>query len=183
MSIKIKDLVKRNIPKDSSDLAELSDQIWELGTLSEIKEKVSPDLFTIHIAINMIGNWQSDGWYGIIRNNFNLIPYIPQTLDKLGLLEIKEAFQNVISLFPKFTVFDDSKLYCDIISFLSNVRLKVNDERLNQYSITERSQISEAYHRKMEILDNLSESLWTDHTNKEGWAAALEYIQLHIEET
>lgn len=177
MSITVEDIVKRKTPKDSIDLVKMSDQIWELGSLEEIKEKVTPDLFTIHIAINMIGNWQCDGWYGIIRNNFELIPYIPLTLDKLGLSKIKEALENVTSLFPKFTVFNDSKLYYDVIRFLSNVRDKVNDERLNQYSKAERMQISNEYHRKMEILDNLTEPLWGYNKNEECWKIVLDYIR------
>lgn len=73
--------------------------------------------------------------------------------------EIKEALENVISLFPKFTVFNDSKLYYDVIRFLSDTLDKVVDERLNQYGKAEHMRISEEYHRKMEILDTLTEPL------------------------
>ena len=39
-------------------LVKLSDKLWEIGTLEEIREQVSPDLFLLHIGINMIGNWK-----------------------------------------------------------------------------------------------------------------------------
>lgn len=48
---------------DENTLAELSDKLWELGTLDDIKEKVTPELFTLHICMNMVGNWQCDGWW------------------------------------------------------------------------------------------------------------------------
>ena len=37
---------------DENTLAELSDKLWELGTLDDIKEKVTPELFTLHICMN-----------------------------------------------------------------------------------------------------------------------------------
>ena len=40
---------------DENTLAELSDKLWELGTLDDIKEKVTPELFTLHICMNMVG--------------------------------------------------------------------------------------------------------------------------------
>ena len=43
---------------EEGTLVELSDKLWELGTLEKIKEEVSPELFTLHIGMNMIGNWQ-----------------------------------------------------------------------------------------------------------------------------
>ena len=53
---------------DENTLAELSDKLWELGTLDDIKEKVTPELFTLHICINMVGNWQ----YKISHNQLPL---------------------------------------------------------------------------------------------------------------
>ena len=41
---------------DENTLAELSDKLWELGTLDDIKEKVTPELFTLHICMNDIVN-------------------------------------------------------------------------------------------------------------------------------
>ncbi|MEK4425006.1 hypothetical protein [Solibacillus sp. FSL K6-1523] len=61
MNIGLNEMWDGKIPADETELAELSDKIWELGELDTIKEKVPPELFRLHIAINMIGNWQCDG--------------------------------------------------------------------------------------------------------------------------
>ncbi|WP_310605014.1 hypothetical protein [Anaerosporobacter sp.] len=175
--ITIENFIKKDYPKDSDDLLAISEQIWKLGDLEEIERKVSAELFVLHIAINVVGNWQGDGWHGIVRDQAVLIPYITQTLDKLDLQEIKEAFQEVISMFPEFTRFVDDKLYCDIINFITNTRCKVNDERLNQYSEEERSRISKEYHEKMEKLEEISEEQWSYNAPKEGWEPILNYIK------
>lgn len=41
--------------------ARISDDIWQLGSLEEIKKEVSPETFTFHMAVNIIGNWKCDG--------------------------------------------------------------------------------------------------------------------------
>lgn len=66
---------------DENTLAELSDKLWELGTLDDIKEKVTPELFTLHICMNMVGNWQCDGWWYIICEQVKLVPFIPEALN------------------------------------------------------------------------------------------------------
>lgn len=49
--------------------------------------------------------WKGDGWWYIICEQADLVPYIPMTLEKLNLPELKTAFENVINLFPEYTVF------------------------------------------------------------------------------
>lgn len=61
MRIGLNEIWDGKIPTDEMNLAELSDKIWEIGELDAIQEKVSPELFQLHIAINSIGNWQCDG--------------------------------------------------------------------------------------------------------------------------
>lgn len=40
-------------------------------------------------------------------------------LDKLNLTELKTAFENIIKLFPEYTIFkSDDKAYYDIVNFL-----------------------------------------------------------------
>lgn len=81
---------------------------------------------------NMIGNWQGDGWWFLISEQAELVPFIPNTLEVLKLHKLKAAFEHIISLFPSFTVFSNKdETYYDIINFLQNVRFKVADERLN----------------------------------------------------
>ena len=45
-----------------SKLASISDDIWKLGPIEKIKDEVSAEVFTFHVAVNMIGNWKGDGW-------------------------------------------------------------------------------------------------------------------------
>ena len=45
-----------------SKLASISGDIWKLGSIEKIKEEVSAEVFTFHVAVNMIGNWKGDGW-------------------------------------------------------------------------------------------------------------------------
>lgn len=81
---------------NESKFASISDDIWQLGSLEEIKKEVSPEAFTFHIAVNMIGNWKCDGWHFIFVECNSLLPYISEVLDKLGLLEVKNQFDGII---------------------------------------------------------------------------------------
>lgn len=94
---------------------------------------------------NMIGNWQGDGWWFLISEQAELVPFIPNTLEVLKLHKLKAAFEHIISLFPSFTVFSNKdETYYDIINFLQNVRFKVADERLNAISPEDRKTLVHA---------------------------------------
>lgn len=45
---------------NESKFASISDDIWQLGSLEEIKKEVSHEAFTFNIIVNMIGNWKCD---------------------------------------------------------------------------------------------------------------------------
>ena len=47
---------KHNDGEPETSLVNMSDEIWQGGTLEEIKAKVSNEMFTFHVALNMIGN-------------------------------------------------------------------------------------------------------------------------------
>ena len=123
---------------DENTLAELSDKLWELGTLDDIKEKVTPELFTLHICMNMVGNWQCDGWWYIICEQVKLVPFIPEALNALGLFTLKTAFEKVISCFPQDTIFTDDNNYIDTVNFLQNNRFKVStiNEQISNFAQT-----------------------------------------------
>ena len=174
MSMTIKNFFK-TIPENEGELVIVSDEIWKLGSLEDIKKKVSPELFTAQVSMNIIGNWQCDGWESIISYHPDFFPYVPQALDAIGQPEIKKAFQNVIALLPDFLSFNDggadvNALYCDAINFLANVRFKISDERFNQYSKEERAQLSQEFNEKMEILEGLSDPLFK-------WDGVINYIK------
>lgn len=82
--------------EDRLKLARISDDIWQLGSLEEIKKEVSHETFIFHIAVNMIGNWQGDGWNYIFAEGHTLLPYISETFNELELLELKSQFDNTI---------------------------------------------------------------------------------------
>ena len=160
-------------------LVELSDKLWELGTLEEIKEKVSPELFTLHIGMNMIGNWKGEGWWGVISEQVELIPFIPDTLEALGLSDLKTAFENVISCFPEDTIFSNDDNYCDTINFLQNRRFKVSNEKLNTISPEKRNELVENIHYYLEELEQLTEPLWGYSGENDGWKPVLDFISVH----
>lgn len=156
MNIGLNEIWDGKIPADETDLAELSDKIWEMGELDTIQEMVSPDLFQLHIAINMIGNWQCDGWDGIIAYQPHLVPYISEVLAKFGMPQMQHTFDEVIAIFPDFITFEDDALYCDMINFLHNMRLKVSDERLNRYTKEERQAMEKQYKEKLNQLEAMT---------------------------
>ena len=52
------------------------------------------------------------------------------------------------------------------------------DERLNAISKEERRALSEAYHRGVQRLDDLSEKLWGYGAEEDGWKNVLLNLQL-----
>jgi len=137
--------------------ASISDDLWKLGSIDKIKDEVSPETFTFHVAVNMIGNWKGDGWDFIFYEGRALLPYIPDTLSKLGLVEIKDAFEQTLSVFPDFA-----------------------DERLNAISKEERTALSKAYHKGVQRLDDLSEKLWGYRAEEDGWKNVLDYLNSFV---
>jgi hypothetical protein len=96
---KIKDVFP-SLPKNDDDLVAVSDELWKLGSVDDIKKQVSPELLIAHISMNIIGNHQCDGWASILDHYSAMFPYIPQALEALGLPEIKDEFQNVVTVLP-----------------------------------------------------------------------------------
>ena len=163
------------IPGNEYDLVRVSDEIWKLGSIEEIRGKVCPELFTAHVAMNIIGNWQCDGWESIIAYHPDLLPHVPQALDAIGQPEIKEAFQSVMELFPEFSTYSDggadvNSLYSNIVNFLTDVNFDTNDERLNQYSKETRAQLSQKFNSRVESLEELSDPLLR-------WDGVINYIR------
>ena len=164
---------------DENTLAELSDKLWELGTLDDIKEKVTPELFTLHICINMVGNWQCDGWWYIICEQVKLVPFIPEALNALGLFTLKTAFEKVISCFPQDTIFTDDNNYIDTVNFLQNNRFKVSNKKLNSIPLEKRKEMVKKTRHCIEELEQLTEPLWGYASENNGWKIVLDYISAH----
>ena len=165
---------------DETTLVALSDKLWEMGSLEEIKEKVSPELFMLHIGMNTIGCWRGEGWWGVISEQVELVPFIPDALEALGLSDIKAAFENVISCFPKDTIFSNDSNYCDTINFLQNVHFKISNERLNAISLEDRKKMVKNIRRYLEELEQLTEPLWGYSSKNDGWETVLNYISVYL---
>ena len=57
-----------------SKLSSIADYIRKLGPIEKIKDEVSAEVFTFHVAVNMIGNWKGDGWDFIFYEGSNALP-------------------------------------------------------------------------------------------------------------
>ncbi len=162
---------------DETQLLTVSDKLWSLGTLEDIKQNTTAELFYLHIAANMIGNWKGEGWWCIICEHADLVPYIPEVLEKLKLPEVKMAFENVIKLFPEYTVFkQDNAQYYDICNFLQSVSLKVEDERLNSISKDERREMVKRVRQNVNRLEDLTAPIWGEDAEGNGWKVVVDYI-------
>ena len=147
--------------------------------LDDIKEKVTPELFTLHICMNMVGNWQCDGWWYIICEQVKLVPFIPEALNALGLFTLKTAFEKVISCFPQDTIFTDDNNYIDTVNFLQNNRFKVSNKKLNSITLEKRKEMVKKTRHCIEELEQLTEPLWGYASENNGWKIVLDYISAH----
>lgn len=173
----IKEMLKGISCVNEDVLVEISDKLWEIGTLEKIKEKVSPELFLLYIGVNMIGNWKEKGWWGVISEHAALVPFIPETLEAFCLYDLKKAFEDVISLFPEYTVFsNEDSSYYDIINFLQKAYFKVTDERLNGISFEKRKEMIASIRQRENVLENLTEPLWGFGAEDDGWKQVLDFI-------
>ncbi len=162
---------------DEMQMAKISDKLWAFGSLDKIKENTDSDLFNLHIAANTIGNWKGEGWWCIICEHADLVSYIPEVLEKLNLPEVKIAFENVIKLFPEYTVFkQDNAWYYDICNFLQSASLKVEDERLNSISKDERRELVKQVRQNVNRLEDLTAPIWREDAEGNGWKVVVDYI-------
>lgn len=180
--ITIKEMMDGVSGIDESELFKISDKLWKIGRLEEIKETVSPDLFYLHVGINMIGNWKGDGWWFLICEQADFVPYIPTALDKLNLPELKTAFENVIKVFPEYTVFkSNDAAYCDICNFLQSAGIKIDDERLKSIPLEKRKEMVRQVRQNIDRLEDLTKPLWGDSAEYEGWKHVLDFISSNAE--
>lgn len=173
---------------NESKFASISDDIWQLGSLEEIKKEVSNEAFTFHIMVNMIGNWKCDGWGYIFAEGHLILPYISGALNELGLIELKNQFDSTVFWLKEyfanagveFLNFEkelNEKAHYDVINFLSNHRFNVEDEKLNYISVEDRKIISQKYKAEIGKLEEISEKIWGYGTEEDGWKIALDYIR------
>ncbi|MDO4759641.1 MAG: hypothetical protein Q4A30_02600 [Candidatus Saccharibacteria bacterium] len=166
----------------------MSDDIWVMGSLEEIKQEVSPETFVFHIAVNTIGNWKCDGWGYIFSECHPLLAYISEALDKLRLSELKnqfdelhlwmnEYFTNEGIPFLDFAQAYNETMHTDVMKFLINPRFHVKNEKLHAVGKEDRKSASLKYQTGMERLDHISQKYWDYGAEEEGWKAVSDYIK------
>ena len=179
--LKIEDMIEDVNKLDETMLAELSDKLWQFGSLGHIKENVSMELFHLYIGINLIGIWQSEGWDSIFGEQADFIPYISVVLQELELGDIRDAFEDVISLFPEDTIFkSNSEAYYDIYNFFTSFSYKVQNEKLKAIVPEKRRELVRLIRKKISILDELTEQYWSVGAEAGGWSRVFDYIRKNI---
>ena len=109
------------------------------------------------------------------------MPYIPEALEELNLTELKTAFENVIALFPDFTVFQSNdSAYYDIVNFLQNAHFKVQDERLKSIPKEKRKEMVAQVRQNLDLLEDLTEPVFGECSECNGWKAILDFISAGI---
>lgn len=175
--LKIKDMIEDPDNLDAAALERLADKLWKLGSLDDIKEKVTAELFHLHIGINLIDIWKVGGWDSIIGEQADFVPYIPTVLQEFKLYEVQNAFENVIALFPEETVFrSDHEEYYDLYNFFTLYSYKVQNEKLQAISSEKRREMIKAKRQKIRLLDELTEQYWGDDSEMAGWKWVFDYL-------
>lgn len=180
-------LEKYNDLDNDLKFASISDDIWRLGSLEEIKKEVGYETFTFHIIVNLIGGWKSDGWSYIFTEGHAILPHVAEALNELGLIELKSQFDNTIVWlneyfanagveFLNFEKNMDEKTHYEVMNVLSNPRFKVEDEKLKSISVEDRKIVSKKYKTELGKLEDISEKLWGYGAEEDGWKNVLNFI-------
>ncbi len=179
--LQIEDVIENLNNLDETAFAQISDKVWKLGSLVEIKEKVTAELLNLHIGINVIGIWKSEGWDGILGEQADFVPYIPTVLQELELYDVRDVFENVIALFPEETVFEsDNEEYYDIYNFFTSFSYKAQNENLKAVSSEKRRERVKTMRQKVSLLDEVTEQYWSDDSEMAGWKQVFDYIHKKI---
>lgn len=121
---KISDVLQGMDVNTEDAIVTLSDKVWEIGELSEIKNQVSDAVFAFYIVANVIGIYKGDGWQAIIEENTKLLPYISHAMYEIGLDKIGDATKNIEQIFPlNIDVFSlDENQLCEVVNFVRGSR-------------------------------------------------------------
>ena len=175
--ISLKEVTGGKPVTDERELVKISDKLWQIGSLEEIRQKVSSELFNLHVGMNVIGGWQNEGWWCVICEQADLVPYIPEALERLQLSGLKAAFEDIIKLFPDYTVFKaDDSTYYDIVNFLQTHWFAVEDKRLQSIPLEKRKEMVAQVRKKLGVLEDLTEPVFGLDAECDGWKPVIEYI-------
>jgi len=164
---------------DENVLVMKSDSLWKKGTVLDIKNLVTPQLFHLHILVNLIGNWKYEGWWFIMCEMVELVPYIAEALSQAGAEDIKTAYEKVVDCFPGDTKFENSEEYFDVVNFLQSLGYKAKNERLGAVTREERKARMKQVQRCVDELDEITSHFWGEDAINNGWKQAIDYIELN----
>lgn len=186
---KISDVMQGMDVNTEDAIVTLSDKVWEIGELSEIKNQVSDAVFAFHIVANVIGIYKGDGWQAIIEENTGLLPYISHAMYEIGLDKIGDATKNIEQIFPlNIDVFSlDEDQLCEVVNFVRGSRegkyFTITMEELKGYTSEERKQITAKYSEACEKLEDATESMWGYNSpDNEGWGVVSRYLEKHLQD-
>lgn len=186
---KISDVLQEMDVNTEDAIVTLSDKVWEIGELSEIKNQVSEAVFAFHIVANVIGIYKGDGWQAIIEENTELLPYISHAMYEIGLDKIGDATKNIEQIFPlNIDVFSlDEDQLCEVVNFVRGSRegkyFTITMEELKGYTSEERKQITAKYSEACEKLEDATESMWGYNSpDNEGWGVVSRYLEKHLQD-
>lgn len=178
---KIGDILQGMDINSEGTIATLSDRIWELGSIDEIKERVSDATFTFHVVANVIGNCKGDGWQSIIEDHTDLLPYISCAMYEIGLDNVGEATKNIVKIFPLDTSTLNSKSFCKVVCFMKG--LEADLDVLKEYSEAEQEKISEQYFKTIHKLDDIAVQIWGyGCPHNEDWGVVSRYLEKHLQD-
>ena len=178
-------LTNGQVPDCIDCLDNLRMTILKWRTLEKIKRKGSPAVFVVCVGSELIegwqdgaeaDEWQGSGWLYLLECYPDLFPYITDTLQALGLQEMRAEFQGLFTLLPELASFQEKSLD-DAIDFLKDSNYEAYDVRLQRYSPEERIRMSETFAAILERLERLSEGEWGIEAPEEGWGGLLRYIE------
>lgn len=186
---KISDVMQGMDVNTEDAIVTLSDKVWEIGELSEIKNQVSDAVFAFHIVANVIGIYKGDGWQAIIEENTELLPYISHAMYEIGLDKIGDATKNIEQIFPlNIDVFSlDEDQLCEVVNFVRGSRegkyFTITMEELKGYTSEERKQITAKYSEACEKLEDATENVWNyGSPDNEGWGVVSRYLEKHLQD-
>lgn len=182
----IADILQGKDINSEDAIVTLSDRIWEIGSLAEIKRQVSDDVFTFHIVANVIGNYKCDGWQYIIEEHPDLLPFISNAMSEMGIREIGEYTKDLSHIFPiPIDVLSLSgEDYCEVVNFLHGTRIgkffSLTIDELKQYSPEERIVLVGKYEQAIEQLDKASKQWNYETSDNNGWGVVSRYLEKHL---
>lgn len=162
---------------DEDVLVEKSDALWEKGSVADIKKLVTPELFHLHILVNLIGNWKCEGWWFIMCEMVELVPYISETLSQTGAEDMKTAYEKVVACFPEDTKFEYSEEYFDVVNFLQSLGYKAKSEKLGSVTREDRKARIKQVKKCVHELDEITSGYWGEGSASNGWKQAIDYIE------